>query len=63
MRSTLTFFALALVSLALAAQKNFSQQPNILAVPYNVVPKERPQEVLRRLWRRMITLAFCCGLC
>jgi hypothetical protein len=31
------------------AQKNFSQQANILAILYDVVPKERQQEVLRRL--------------
>jgi hypothetical protein len=30
-------------------QKNFSQQANILAVLYDVVPKERQQEVLRRM--------------
>jgi hypothetical protein len=57
------FFARALVFLALPAQKNFSQQANILAVLYDVVPKERPREVLRRLWRRMIALAFRSGLC
>ena len=31
------------------SQKNFSQQANILAVLYDVVPKERQQEVLHRL--------------
>jgi hypothetical protein len=31
------------------AQKNFSQQANILAILYDVVPKERQQEVLRRM--------------
>jgi hypothetical protein len=31
------------------AQKNFSQQANILAVLYDVIPKDRQQEVLRRL--------------
>jgi len=30
-------------------QKNFSQQANILAVLYDVIPKERQQEVLRRM--------------
>ncbi len=30
-------------------QKNFSQQANILAVLYDVVPKDRRQEVLRRM--------------
>jgi len=30
-------------------QKNFSQQANILAVLYDVVPKERQQELLRRM--------------
>ena len=30
-------------------QKNFSQQANILAVLYDVVPKDRQQEVLRRM--------------
>jgi hypothetical protein len=30
-------------------QKNFSQQANIMAVLYDVVPKERQQEVLRRM--------------
>jgi hypothetical protein len=30
-------------------QKNFSQQANILAVLYDVIPKDRQQEVLRRL--------------
>jgi hypothetical protein len=57
------FFALALVPLALPAQKKFIQQANILAVRYDVVPKERQQEVLRRLWRRRKALAFRSGLC
>jgi hypothetical protein len=57
------FFALAFVSLTLPAQKKFNQQANILAVLYDVVPKERQQEVLRRLWRRRIALAFRTGLC
>jgi hypothetical protein len=30
-------------------QKNFSQQANILAVLYDVIPKDRQQEVLRRM--------------
>jgi len=32
-----------------ADRKNFSQQSNILAVLYDVVPKEKQQEVLRRM--------------
>ena len=32
-----------------ADQKNFSQQSNILAVLYDVIPKEKQQDVLRRM--------------